>query len=266
MDTNFNKVINNKRERERERVVVWALYDDAQSSYKKAIKEHFSSENIEVYSIGINDVKFPKSKKYFYKRIDLSLNNFDLFNQLNELPKPNVILASPPCESWSGADCNGKMVNSIDEEGNWFVKNSKFYNNYNETCHPVKRRYFLQKERSRIIGESTIGATIAIIRQFNPNVWVIENPQTSLTWKFQKYHWDFHGYENLTYYSAYDKNFSLKPTIFKSKIKLNLKNNRVIGNNDHMAYGSYAKRSSIPSLLIKDMLEQILSSKELELK
>lgn len=155
------------------------------------------------------------------------------------------------------------MVNSIDEHGNWKIKNRNFYQQYNESCHPVKRRYFLQKERSRIIGESTIGATIAIIDHFKPKVWVVENPQTSLTWKFQKYHWGFEGHENLTYYSAYDDKFSLKPTIFKSKIKLNLKKKRVSGNSEHMAYGSYAKRSSIPDLLIKDMFEQILDSREM---
>jgi hypothetical protein len=63
---------------------------------------------------------------------------------------------------------------------------------------------------------------------------------------------------NLAYYSAYDSNFSPKPTIFKSNVKLTLKNKRVPGNNEHMAKGSYAKRSSIPSELIVDILEQIL--------
>jgi C-5 cytosine-specific DNA methylase len=63
---------------------------------------------------------------------------------------------------------------------------------------------------------------------------------------------------NGTYYSAYDNSFSLKPTIFKSNIKLNLLKDHRKGNDDHMARGSYSKRSSIPNLLIKDILEQIL--------
>lgn len=77
-------------------LVVWALFDDAESSYKNAIESYFPNEKINVYSIGINDIEFSKSEKYFYKRIDLSLNNFNLFNELNKLPKPNIILASPP--------------------------------------------------------------------------------------------------------------------------------------------------------------------------
>ena len=260
------KINSNKysiKERERERLVVWALFDDAESSYKNAIAQHFKNHNLEVHSVGINDISFAKSDKYFYHLIDLSLNNFNLIDQLSCLPKPDIILASPPCESWSCADCNGKMVRKIDRDGNWFVQNSQFYEKYNKDCHPVKRRYFIQKEQSRIIGESTIGASIYIIKHFKPKVWVIENPQTSLTWKFQEYHWDFKGYMNKVYYSSYDKNFSLKPTIFKSNVRLNFKEEKIKGNNNHMAYGSYSKRSSIPSLLIKDMIDSILNSKEM---
>jgi hypothetical protein len=92
---------------------------------------------------------------------------------------------------------------------------------------------------------------------------VIENPQTSKTWVYQKYHWDFNGFENKTYYSSYDKNFSPKPTIFKSNMELNLKSEKILGNNDHMARGSYAKRSAIPFFLIKDIIGQILNFNKL---
>jgi C-5 cytosine-specific DNA methylase len=63
---------------------------------------------------------------------------------------------------------------------------------------------------------------------------------------------------NSTYYSAYDAKFSAKPTIFKSNINLDLLKEHIKGNDDHMARGSYSKRSSIPNLLIKDILGQIL--------
>lgn len=268
---NSKNIALNKEERERERergnlLIIWALYDDAKSSYKKAIKKYFNNLNLEVYSVGINDVEFKDKSKYFYKKIDLSLNNFNLFHDLNKLPKPDVILASPPCESWSGADCRGKMTRSINARGEWKVQNEKFYLDYNEKCHPVKRRYFINKERGRIIGESTIGATISIIRHYKPKAWIIENPKTSKIWEFQENHWNFNDYnskpvyKNDTYYSSYDPKFSLKPTIFKSNVKLNLKKDKNnIGNKNHMALGNYSKRSSIPELLIKDILEQVFS-------
>ncbi len=213
-----------------------------------------------MHCVGINDVKFKEDKDYFYHRIDLSLNNWNLFEELKRLPKPFLILASPPCESWSGADCGGKMFKKIDENGNWCVQNRKYYEEYNKTSHPVKRRYFLQKEKGRILGESTIGATISIIEYFKPNVWIIENPQTSKMWDFQKNHWNFQGIENLAYYSSYDSNFSKKPTIFKSNIKLNLKKDKTPGNKAHMSKGSYRQRSSIPSELIKDIVSIVMEN------
>ena len=244
--------------------MVWALYDDAESSYKNAVQKYFKDKPIEVHSVGINDVHFPESDRFFYHRIDLSLGNFNLINDLKKLPKADIILASPPCESWSGADCGGKMFRSIDKKGNWVVMNNDYYNEYNKTCHPVKRRTFIQKERSRLVGESTVGGTIEIIKHFKPKVWVIENPQTSKTWEFQRNHWGFEGIENLAYYSAYDSNFSPKPTIFKSNIKLDLLDKRVPGNKDHMARGSYSKRSSIPSKLIISIIEQALEAVGIE--
>lgn len=227
------------------------MFDDSKSSYKKSFDKYFPNL-FDVHCIGINHLKFVN-----YHRIDLSLLNFDLIDQLNKLPKPDIILASPPCESWSGADCAGKMFRSIDGSGNWKVMNREYYDAYNKKCHPVKRRYFFQKEKGRILGESTIGATIKIIEYFKPKIWVIENPQTSKTWDFQLHHYTFKGFMNLTYYSSYDNMFSPKPTIFKSNIKLNLNKEKLTGNKSHMANGNYSQRSSIPLLLIKSIIEQI---------
>ncbi|AAC33770.1 putative C5 methylase MarMP [Mycoplasma phage MAV1] len=241
------------------KTIVWALYDDAESSYMKTIKKHFDNE-FEVHSIGINYIEFPKAKNYFYHRIDLSILNDNLIQELNKLPKPDIILASPPCESWSIADCGGRMFMGFDQTGNFIVKNKAFYDEYNEKCHPNKKRYFFQKERSRIAGEATIAATVQIIKFFNPLVWVIENPSTSKSWEFQEKHLGFKAYNmNLTYYSSYDESYSLKPTIFKSNIKLNLLQKIRTGNKNHMARGSYSKRSSIPENLVKEIINQIKS-------
>ena len=236
--------------------VVWALYDDGNCSYKKAIEKYFDGKYV-VYCVGINEPPFEDTEDYKYRQIDLSIINSKLIKQLSKLPQPDIILASPPCESWSTADCNGRMFKRIDDKGNWIVKNKNFYDEYNKKCNPVKRRYFIQKEKSRILGEATIGATIEIIKHFNPKIWIIENPQSSKTWTYQKYHWNFLGNENLAYYSSYDSDFSKKPTIFKSNFKLNLKTNKTQSNKDHMSKGSYSKRSSIPSLLIKDIFDQL---------
>lgn len=89
-------------------------------------------------------------------------------------------------------------------------------------------------------------------------MWVIENPQTSKSWEFQRQHYNFYGYENLAHYSSYDENFSLKPTIFKSNIELQLLSGGGVGNKEHVLLGSYAQRSAIPPALIKDVIKQSL--------
>lgn len=228
--------------------IIWALFDDANRSYYKALKEN---DNVKVYSIGINDLI---EDNYF--KIDLSILNNKLIKQLSKLPKPDIILASPPCESWSGADCGGKMFYSIDSEGNWLIRNSQYYDRYNQTCNKVKRRSFINKEINRLIGETTIAGTITIINHFKPKYWVIENPQTSKIWDYINYHWNFEVIKNLATYSSYDSNFSLKPTIFASNIDLGLKNERIVGNKNHMN-SNYSQRSNIPYKLIQDIIKKM---------
>ena len=231
-------------------MIVWALFDDADSSVKNALKNNFEGLDLDltVYSIGINDLVFDDDK-YLYKKIDLSLNNFNLIKQLKELPHPDIIVASPPCKSWSAAAGSDRIFKGFDENGKWIMNNRNYFYEYNKT-HSIRKRYFIPKEQSRIIGETTIGATIQIIKHFSPKFWYIENPKSSKTWEFQEKHWNFNeGYKNGTYYSAYNPNFSLKPTIFKSNIQLNLSKEKTAWNHDHMK-GSYKKRSSIPEELL----------------
>lgn len=190
----INKLNRPERERESKRSshkkkIIWALYDDAYSSYKKAIKEYFDGKFI-VYSIGINDVKFIEKENYFYKPINLSITNIDLIDELSKLPKPDMILASPPCECWSGADCNGRIWKSINNDSKNIttikIKNYLFYDVYNKKCHKNKKRFFYKKVIGMLQGIATITATIQIIEKFKPNFWFIENPKTSMIWKWIK--------------------------------------------------------------------------------
>jgi hypothetical protein len=230
----------------KQRYVVWALYDDAKSCYKQAFDKYFSKQYV-VHCVGINDLHFKN-----YHRIDLSIMNNNLIKQLSALPKPDFILASPPCESWSGADCGGRIWDS-----DMHLRNRKYYDEYNKKCHKVKRRDYYQKTSSMLLGIATITATVKIIEYFKPKHWVIENPQTSKTWFWQNKHLCFRGFENLTYYSSYNKKFSPKPTIFKSDIPLKLKKIKMPGNKEHMLKSNYSLRSSIPLSLIKDVISSM---------
>lgn len=77
-------------------MIVWCLYDDANGSWNKYSKEQ--NENTFI-SIGINNNDWDN-----YYKIDLSIQNENLIKELWQLPKPDIIVASPPCESWSIAD------------------------------------------------------------------------------------------------------------------------------------------------------------------
>jgi len=79
--------------------VVWALFDDGNCSYKKAIEKFFNNEFI-VYCFGINKRPFKDKQNYKYIELNLSITNIDkILSELNKLPKPDIIMASPPCES-----------------------------------------------------------------------------------------------------------------------------------------------------------------------
>lgn len=268
MNKTNNIILLREREREQKisnkKKVIWALYDDAQMCYKKSINSFFSKKDVLVISIGINNKKIKN-----YERVDLSVSNPNLLNDLLKIEKkygkPEIVLASPPCECWSGADCNGRIWKSICCTKNKQVtkieiKNNFFYGNYNKRCYKNKRRDYYKKTAGMLNGIGTITATIWVIDFFKPKNWVIENPKTSMIWKWITSNFDTKShFFNSSNYACYDNNFSLKPTTFYSNKSLKLKSNHITGNKKHMSYGSYSRRSSIPSLLIKDIVNQLLN-------
>lgn len=240
--------------------VIWALYDDGNCSYKKAIEKCFDGK-YQVYCIGINEPPFESNNIYIYKQIDLSIFNDKLIEQLSELPKPDFILASPPCESWSIAD----TIKT------WYVDNDKMYitpkidyDNTNNSLPPLCKRDFYKKQKTRLLGEATILATIKIIEYFKPTYWVIENPATSKSWLYQKNIINFYGEEEIAYYCAYDPNYSMKPTIFKSNLQLSLKKQHI--DNDIKLGCGYDIRSKIPIELIKDIITQLENPKPQQMR
>ncbi|WP_051622798.1 hypothetical protein [Mycoplasmopsis primatum] len=241
--------------------IVWALFDDGERSYYNALKD---DDRYMVISIGINK-KHPENDNY--KIIDLSITNLDLFKELNKLPAPDVIIASPPCESWSMADNPCFAWTSISDLGDKGVevllKNERFYTMWNEKGIKNRFRYFRNKEIKRIIGENTVAALCEIIKEYKPETWIIENPATSKIFDWIKYFHCLFGFPKKTYYSAYNKEFSLKPTIFYSNTFLDLKDKRTEGKKWGM-FGSrladncnYDIRSKIPAELIQDIFKNL---------
>ncbi|APJ38694.1 hypothetical protein [Mycoplasmopsis pullorum] len=225
--------------------VIWDLFDDMNRCYYHSLKDEF-----EIYSIGI------RKHKENYRQIDLSILNNQLFEQLNQLPLPDIILASPPCNSWSRANTNTTFVENVEIQEyktNISFKNFEFYDKHNLQAQPSKIRNPISKVKLFLNGFSTALATAEIIKYYKPKYFVIENPQSSKIWKMfnfsQKY------IKNLTFYGNYDENFPKKPTIFLSNIDLNLQINKV-KNYKNLNSVSRKKRSDIPQSLIKEIVEK----------
>jgi len=261
--------------------VIWALFDSGNSCYKKAVEKYFVN-NFEVYSIGI-DKEFRKENRDKFIHLDLAsyselFGENELFEELDKLPPPTIILASPPCESWS--------VSTGMEGGNlcWRIETiNTLFGTYTTSNEFSLREYESFQKRfgdaklfkpqwwraifNRINGELCSYNTIRIIERYKPRIWVIENPQSSRLWRYYKQIHSFQGIENVAHYHAYDDEFSKKPTIFLSNILLPLKTDhqkqaQVILNSKstdgRRVVTTYNERSNIPLLLIKDILETCL--------
>jgi site-specific DNA-cytosine methylase len=69
-----------------EKMIVWALFDSETATVSKALPEH------KVYSFGVGGGT---------QHINLDLSDFKTAKrELDNYPRPDVIFASPPCESW----------------------------------------------------------------------------------------------------------------------------------------------------------------------
>jgi len=238
--------------------VIWSLFDS-----ETAITQELNSNEYIVYSIGL-----PSSSATSNNFIKIDLSKRSCLSKLDKLPKPDIIFASPPCETWVNVN----------------IGNVRFYNrNYNEynlywQKNFKPNNYAFKHRKLRLLGQSTAYFTFKIIEKFKPELWCIENGATSLIFTYlNKFH-NLKGYKNLLYYDNYNESFSLKPTYIFSNRKMMLKNNRNkiknnknrITNNTNLSNkikkgfidknfidykNTYCERSKVPIELYKHILE-----------
>lgn len=203
----------------RQKPVIWALFDDGNGSWNK-----LGCDNI--YSFGINDN--PSWKNYF--KIDLSITNLNLMKQLQEIAeitgKPDIIIAHPPCESWSNADVQRrayrdiKALNHRDMDSVLMeVYSYHTYSNLNADVYESGKRHLLRSADKQIgrclLGIGTACATASIIKEFHPLLAIVENPQSSKIWEFIPRMTRLNFAElRTTYYSNWNNDFTTKPTTF----------------------------------------------------
>ena len=238
------------------KIIVWALFDSGNGCYTQAAQKF---KNIEIYPIGID---IERKNRHF---IELNLADYSrlfgdktLFQTLDKLPKPDVILASPPCESFSVASAMWGGNASWKQEN---PKGSRFVIRNRSDYDIKKAKRIIRYEKSffnRVNGELCIYNTIEIIKRYEPKVYVIENPLASRMWSYIADVLDFAiPYDNSTYYGNY--NYPVKkPTKFKSNIDLGLKYiNYYAGTRLNKVMKTYNTRSNIPLNLIEEIYHKI---------
>src|SRR5690606_18799824 len=115
--------------------VIWSLFDS-----ETAVTQELNSEEYIVYSIGL-----PSSSAITDNYIKMDLSRKSCLKKLEKLPKPDIIFASPPCETW--VDVN--------------IGNVRFYKrNYNEHNLYWQRdfkpnNYEVKHRELRLLGQKT---------------------------------------------------------------------------------------------------------------
>lgn len=238
--------------------VIWSLFDS-----ETAITQKLNSDEYIVYSIGL-----PSSSAITDNFIHIDLSKKSCLKKLEKLPKPDIIFASPPCETW--------VVVNI---GNvrFYKRNFKEHNLYWQRDFKSNKFKKIFEER-RLLGQKTAYWTAKIIQKFNPELWCVENGSSSLIFKYlYKYH-NLKGNKNKTYYSSYDNiNFGRKPTAIYSNLKMNLRTDfkkSDIATTDHLTGSKrgtkevrmdYATRSAVPIQLYEHILRIYEGREQLQL-
>ena len=227
--------------------VIWSLFDS-----ETAITQELNSDEYIVYSIGL-----PSSSAITDNFITMDLSRKSCLMKLDKLPKPDIIFASPPCETWVTVNI-GNVIH--------FDRNFNEYNLYWQRN--FKGNDFNSKYRKlRLLGQKTAYYTAEIIKKFNPELWCLENGSSSLIFKYLNVFHDLKGNINKTYYSSYDNiNFGRKPTTIYSNIKMSLRNDFKYSNiatTDHLKGKNrgtkevrmdYSSRSAVPIQLYHHIL------------
>ena len=201
------------------KLILWDLFGGGQNSIYNTVKEY--NLPIEVYTFDITE---PQHEKQFI----LDLSSKDVIEKLKQYPRPDIISASPLCQSFSivtvikgGGTIGWKILkdNSIEirtlDEIRYYLTLNKYMKNW-------KSEVMLERAK---LGKRCLENTLMIIEYFKPKYFYIENPRLSLMWNYTKFNKDIDYFYNNTTYSAYGF-LTYKPTTFLSNIQLDLKQER----------------------------------------
>lgn len=158
--------------------IVWDLFGGGQNSVYNALKK------TNFYKIYTFDVTKPSRKNQYDK--DLSVEPTKLIEYFKKFPKPDIIVASPLCQSFSSIKSmkgGGTACWMYNKNKTKLIKRTKksFYENRLGWCY---QEIWEHDKFIAILGEKCLLNTIALIEYFKPKYWYIENPKSSYMWKY----------------------------------------------------------------------------------
>ena len=225
---------------------ILALFEDGNGSGKKALPEH----DVDTVGIGNADIVMDLSDlKNIKKLVDMHKKNpFDL------------LMASPPCESWSFATAvpggnayRDKETLQLRTFENWKTLNYSSISKLVKRNAPELHNVYLRYQKSGTNGDLTALFVCEIVKVLEIP-FVIENPQTSMLFeRIKRNGLDF--VKSNACYSAYSDEFPLKRTGFASNVEMRLKNaNKAAFRMKQIKNNRKILRSSIPADLIRDII------------
>ncbi|MGL4950819.1 MAG: hypothetical protein ACRC4M_03260 [Mycoplasma sp.] len=205
--------------------IIWDLFGGGQNSVYKTLQENDMLDQYEVYTFDVTE----PTREHHYK---LDLAQDDIIEIFKQFPKPDIILSSTLCQSWS-------CVLNMKGGGTCFwtyedmVKKEKLKERSIEEFERLKSGYTANKKADvqlfiTRLGKKCADNTIKLIEHYKPKYWYIENPNASLLWRYVKFNrTDFYNPEtmffNKTKYSSYGFPIQ-KATIFLSNVEMKLLN------------------------------------------
>lgn len=208
------------------KLIIWDLFGGGQNSVYNSLKEFNLLDKYEVYTFDITE---PTHKNQFH--IDLSQDN--IINIFQHYPKPDIIVASPLCQSFSnvlnmkgGGTCFWKLNNNKTKLIERSVKEfEKLKNGFTKNL-KADVQLFIKR-----LGQKCIDNVIELIEYYKPKIWYIENPKLSLIWKYitlnkSKFYKKYNCYFNEASYGKYGF-LTTKSTYFLSNVKMNFMKGKI---------------------------------------
>lgn len=197
--------------------IVWDLFGGGQNSVYHSVQGSELNQHFQIYTF---DLVRPQRQR----QIQIDLSQPQILEVMKHYPKPDVIVASPLCQSFS-------QVLKMKGGGTGFWKcndtNTKVIMRSREEFDALKSgfssTYDTQKQYERAItGQKCLDNTISLIQHYQPKLWYIENPAGSFMWNYISLNTNLVGFKNSAHYHCYNHP-TKKPTIFFSNIQMALK-------------------------------------------